>query len=185
MRQSAAALLCQGGLVHLQTRSRPPTCRPPGCTACCQTAAPAPGTTAQTPAHAHDRGCTAPVLRRQQPVPCHLVHSPEQCNTRVELHSQGVCSGSSADQRPSKGAPTWLVYLRSGLPKMRDKPKSASFRLPAQRAHRSLSVRQAPAHMWSCVLGINSLGDQRNCACLILHSAVGAHRRGQSGSCWA
>lgn len=90
--------------------------------------------------------CTRPGLaapaRRQQPVPCRLVHSPEQCYTRVETHSRGICSGSSADQWPSKVAPTWLVYLRSGLPKMRDKPKSASFRLPAQLVHRSFSVWQ-------------------------------------------
>ncbi len=29
-------------------------------------------------------------------------------------------------------APTWFVYFRSGLPKMRDRPKSASFSVPAR-----------------------------------------------------
>jgi hypothetical protein len=74
-------------MLHLQTRSRPPTCRPPSCTACCQTAAPGPGTTAQTPARADRQDCTA-FLRHQQPAPCCTVRRPEQCYIRVETDSQ-------------------------------------------------------------------------------------------------
>jgi hypothetical protein len=105
--------------------------------------------------------CTRSGLRgtvwRQPPGTRCRVHRPSNGYQGRKQCYTSCTDGQLIDCHPA--ALTWLVYFRSGLPKMRDRPKSASFRLPAQRAHRSLSMRWIHLTCGSCILSNNSLGD--------------------------
>lgn len=90
------------------------------------------------------QGAAKQQLRRPIPPRKHLCKA---------AHSRGVRS-RSADSQPmnlitsgslSLPMPTWFVYFRSGLPKMRDKPKSANFKLPAVKVEPQSAASQSSA----------------------------------------